>query len=79
MVLKKPLKKMVATMAMARVTRAMEKYTSEYWSPFIMAEVMAVGARFSPMTMMTEPMTTGGRALSSHLVPARRMIPATRA
>ena len=79
MVLKKPLKKIVAIMAMAKVTRAMEKYTKEYWSPFIMAEVMAVGAKFKPITMITEPITTGGKALSNHFVPASRTIPATTA
>ena len=58
-------------MAIARVTKAIEKYTSEYspFAPYI-AERIAVGARFKPITIMTEPITTGGSALSSHFVPA---------
>ena len=40
---------------------------------------MAVGAKFNPITIITDPITTGGKALSNHFVPTKRIIPATRA
>ena len=78
-VLKKPFKKTLTIMAIASVTRAIEKYTSEYVPLLYMEDCMATGARLRPMTMITEPITTGGKALSSQRVPATFTSAATRA
>jgi hypothetical protein len=76
--LKKPLKKIVATIATTRVKAAIERKTRLYcpFAPFI-AIPIAVGARLRPMTMITEPMTTGGRTRSSQPMPTVLMIAAT--
>jgi len=66
MILKKPFPKMLATITIAAVMRAVGR-------PFE-ASPIATGVRLSPMIMTTGPTTTGGRTLAIHLRPTMAMI-----
>ena len=70
MILKKPFPKMLATMTMAAVIRAVGR-------PFE-ASPMATGVRLRPMIMTTGPTTTGGSTRLIHLRPTMAMIAKTR-
>ena len=76
-VLKKFLKKFVAIIATTSVKTEMLKDTSEY-SPFTyIAEFIAEGASERPITMITEPITTGGKALEIQFFPTILIMHAT--
>ena len=76
-VLKKPLKKIEATTAINNVTAEILKQTSEYSLLLNIAWLIAVGAKLRPITTITEPITTGGKALSNQFFPVNLIMSAT--